>query len=178
MTYKNISNVVNRECQDCGARWHVHKNHAEQECVACKSGKVLERKYTQHKIFDNHVCLYCFTTFHSDSGLAKCPECNNLKIRKREATPSIAGCDFYIERVPARTQEALQRYVQDGIEPGDFLKSVLTNNLHNAIAQADDENLQAIREIVMFVYNHLPSNCWGSDEIVHEYIYGEPEEVE
>lgn len=65
---------------------------------------------------------------------------------------------------------SLSRYVEFGIEPGSFLMAVLTNDLVGAVGRADVENIKRIPEIVRYVYNHLPSGCWGSNEIVEEYI--------
>ena len=64
--------------------------------------------------------------------------------------------------VPEHTQGALQRYVEHGLMPGDFLVSVLTNDLFGAVARADSMNIHALKDICMFVYNELPSNAWGT----------------
>lgn len=64
----------------------------------------------------------------------------------------------------------LRRYVEKGIEPGSFLMAVLENNLIESIQKADATNLANIKEIVEYCYNEIPSDCWGSKEIVKEWI--------
>ena len=72
--------------------------------------------------------------------------------------------------IPERTLEGLKRYVKDKIPPGGFLTAVLENNLLNSFQRADGENRQAIPEIVYYVRNHLPANCWGLPEKVKKWL--------
>jgi len=64
--------------------------------------------------------------------------------------------------VPKHTLSALSHYVNLGIPTGGFLRSVLSNDLMGSFARADDFNLKAMKEIVSYIYNELPSNCHGS----------------
>ena len=61
---------------------------------------------------------------------------------------------------------ALERYVNDGIQPGGFLTSVLENDLSAACGRADHENSRNLVNIVGYVYNYIPANMWGSREKV------------
>lgn len=70
---------------------------------------------------------------------------------------------FYI---PERMMGGITRWVNDGIIPGDFLLSVITNNLKDACWYADDENLLNLPAFVSYFYNECPSQCWGSPEKV------------
>lgn len=72
--------------------------------------------------------------------------------------------------IPDRMYDALLRYVNNGIAPGDFLTAVLNNDLKEACARADDENRQLIYEYVKFLYNQAPSGCWGSPECVRAWV--------
>ena len=74
--------------------------------------------------------------------------------------------------LPQRTMHSLRRYADQRIPTGDFLYAVLTNNLMEAIGRADDENLEAIYGICMYVYNDIPATCHGSKEIVDEWLRG------
>jgi len=65
---------------------------------------------------------------------------------------------------------ALERYLNNGIMPGSFLTAVLQNNLCEAIGRADHMNQPNLHNIVGYIYNHLPSNSWGSPEKVKEYL--------
>jgi len=73
-------------------------------------------------------------------------------------------------KIPEYTREGLIKYCREGIKPGSFLTAVLENDLMRATAQADKENREAIFEICKFVYNELPSACWGSREKVRNWI--------
>lgn len=75
--------------------------------------------------------------------------------------------------IPELTRGALTRYVEKRIATGSFLYAVLTNNLFDAIAQADESNVNALRAIVRYIYNELPGGCWGSVETVNEWLGGE-----
>jgi hypothetical protein len=72
-------------------------------------------------------------------------------------------------KIPPTTMAALLRYVNKGYMPGHFLTAVLTNDLFEAVGQADVDNIQALPEIVKFVYTEVPGNAWGSKEAVREY---------
>ena len=65
--------------------------------------------------------------------------------------------------------EALQRYINYGIMPGDFLTAVLENNLSESVGRADLANGRNLRNIVCYIREHVPSNAWGSPKIVMEY---------
>jgi len=65
-------------------------------------------------------------------------------------------------KIPDRIKEAVNRYYNDGILPGSFLQAVLTNDLFGAVRHADPYSYAALREIISYVYNELPSKCHGS----------------
>lgn len=69
-----------------------------------------------------------------------------------------------------KTLEGIKNYVERGIPPGEFLYSVLTNNLKESIKTADEENLRDIVEIVEYCYQKIPSICWGSVERVRTWM--------
>ena len=72
--------------------------------------------------------------------------------------------------IPELTQGALQRYVEAKIEPGSFLTAVLCNDLFTAMGKADMFNQRALHAICMYIYNEVPGNCWGSKEIVNDWL--------
>lgn len=75
-------------------------------------------------------------------------------------------------KIPEEIKSSLKRYVDNKIPTGSFLQSVLENNLMNAVAKADYHNSKIISEICHYIYNTLPSNCYGSPEIVKEWLRG------
>jgi hypothetical protein len=64
----------------------------------------------------------------------------------------------------------MQRYIEEGIAPGAFLKAVLFNDLADAIAQADWINKPRLAEIVEWVSAHAPYSCWGSVQVVRDWL--------
>ena len=72
----------------------------------------------------------------------------------------------------ARTQmiDALDRYAQHRQPVGDFLRAVLENNLQSAVGHADDDNLRNLPAFVGYLYNEMPSPCWGSPEKVKAWL--------
>lgn len=72
--------------------------------------------------------------------------------------------------VPKHTLSSLSHYVNLGIPTGGFLMSVLSNDLMGSFARADEHNLKAMKEIVSYIYNELPSNCHGSEKRYHEWL--------
>jgi hypothetical protein len=74
---------------------------------------------------------------------------------------------FYI---PERMMGGIERWIQHGIPPGDFLMAVIENDLKGAVACADDENLPNLPAYVSYFYNKAPSPCWGSPEKAAAWI--------
>jgi hypothetical protein len=67
-----------------------------------------------------------------------------------------------VEMIPAHCQNGIRVFVLEGRIPGHFLKAVLSNDLKEAVGQADDVNLTCLRQYVRFLYNYAPQVCWGS----------------
>jgi|TARA_Y100000310_G_C20558322_1_gene751703 hypothetical protein len=64
---------------------------------------------------------------------------------------------------------SLKSWVEHGVQPGHFVTAVLTNNLFEAIARADSNNVKILQDIVQWVYSNAPSDCWGSVEKMKEW---------
>jgi len=71
--------------------------------------------------------------------------------------------------IPEQCQSALTRYINYGITPGQFLISVLSNDLFKAYENGDDDHINALPQLVKFIYNKLPSNSWGSLDKIHNF---------
>jgi hypothetical protein len=67
-------------------------------------------------------------------------------------------------KIPERMQNALRRYVLEGVPPGHFLTAVICNDLKGAVGAADDTNLELLQTYVRWFYNIAPAPCWGSKE--------------
>lgn len=60
--------------------------------------------------------------------------------------------------------DGVERYIEHGIEPGDFLQAVICNDLKEACVRADRTNQRLFFEIVFWFYNEAPEPCSGSAE--------------
>ena len=69
-------------------------------------------------------------------------------------------------------EESLRLYVEHRIKPGGFLQAVLSNDLFDSVARSDFENSQRLPEIIRYIYNSLPTECWGSKETVNNWLNG------
>jgi len=72
--------------------------------------------------------------------------------------------------LPAKTVLDLERYVFESRSPGAFLTAVLSNDLQMAVIYADDDNLARLKPICQFIFNRLPSICWGSETAVELHL--------
>jgi hypothetical protein len=72
--------------------------------------------------------------------------------------------------MPPHLIRSFERYVNERIETGKFLRSVLENDLNQAVCRADYMNFRLLPVIVRYVYNELPSTCWGDKEKVAAWL--------
>jgi hypothetical protein len=72
--------------------------------------------------------------------------------------------------IPDYMRGGIRRYIENGIEPGDFLQAVLRNDLRGAFERADGTNVNLIKEYIMFLYNYAPGGSWGSPENYEAWI--------
>lgn len=73
-------------------------------------------------------------------------------------------------QLPDYMADGVIRFVLHGIPPGDFLQAVLANDLMEAVGRADRDNQIALVQWAKFVYNELPSPCWGSRAKIASWI--------
>ena len=72
--------------------------------------------------------------------------------------------------VPEHDVDGLFLYVFHGIMPGSFLEAVLSNDLMESFGRADHINKEKIFNICQFIYNEIPSDCWGSPEKMQAWM--------
>lgn len=72
--------------------------------------------------------------------------------------------------IPEFIKNQIDEYVKLKCPPCGFLYAVLANDLMIAVTKADDVNIHYLRDIMLYVYNHTPSACWGSPKAVDEWL--------
>lgn len=72
--------------------------------------------------------------------------------------------------IPSSTLESINQYVQSGVPPSGFLYAVLSNNLRESYRCADEDNREALFEIVSYLWNKVPATCWGNPERVRHWL--------
>ena len=81
--------------------------------------------------------------------------------------------------LPANLQGGMKRYIEDGIEPGSFLRYCLENDFVGALGKAGPPLEMSIGDYLMqvasFLWNELPCRSsnqspWGSKEAVQQHI--------
>lgn len=82
---------------------------------------------------------------------------------EREAQRRFPGITY---NVPEHTREALECWIKEGRMPGDFVRSVVENDLRGAVTRADYINAGRLKDIIDFLNMEAPSPCWGSRENV------------
>jgi len=67
-------------------------------------------------------------------------------------------------------KQTIERYTEERLQPGSFITAVLSNDLIRACECADENNKHEIFNIVKYLYNNVPSQCWGSEERVKRWL--------
>lgn len=80
--------------------------------------------------------------------------------------------------LPEHMREGMQRYIEHGIVPGSFLRSVLENDLMGALKNADDINLHRLPDYGRFLYNDMPTAIFGSPKKVKAHAKAMAEQRE
>ena len=75
--------------------------------------------------------------------------------------------------IPDRMKLAIDAYVNDRRPVGGFLTAVLSNNLKESFAMADEDNRAHLYDIVRYCHNEIPFVCWGSPQKVKAWLQRE-----
>lgn len=72
--------------------------------------------------------------------------------------------------IPESLQKSLIDYIENGKKPGSCLMAILENKLVESFLTSDDDTSERMKDIVFYLYNTAPSNCWGSPEKVSSWM--------
>lgn len=71
--------------------------------------------------------------------------------------------------VPELIFGGIKRFFRYHLEPGAGLNAILSNDLRTTVQYCRNDVLESLRQI-MFLLNDLPSDCWGTQERVNDWI--------
>ena len=71
--------------------------------------------------------------------------------------------------IPEHMRGPMKEYIENGLTPGSFLTAVLSNDLRDAVLQADDINKTLLPQYIEFLVWYLPAIAWGSTELVERW---------
>lgn len=66
------------------------------------------------------------------------------------------------DQIPETTLETLEAWVATARPLGGFTEALIANDLKEAFARADDENIRAMFHTVAWLYHRAPMAAWGS----------------
>lgn len=70
---------------------------------------------------------------------------------------------------PNNFGDTWQYYMERGISPGSFGEALLCNDLVDAVHRADWINKDLIPQHVMWLWDNLPYEAWGSKEAYEKW---------
>ncbi len=78
--------------------------------------------------------------------------------------------------IPGHCRDSVRAYVETGQPVGEFLQSVIANDLSVSVCRADDVNIHRLADYVKFFWNYAPVACWGSRDKYQQWIERHREE--
>ena len=76
--------------------------------------------------------------------------------------------------VAQSTLASLEKYRDDRLHPGGWLRAILANDLSCAVGSAsvDNQSWAVLRDIVAWIYNNVPIVATGSYAAVDDWLNG------
>jgi hypothetical protein len=93
------------------------------------------------------------------------------EIRESLRTPTLSDSRKYGE-APVRILDSIHAYVEHRRMPGGFVVAVLENSLSGALGAADDASRRGLDDIMSYLWNEVPADCWGSPAKVEAWLNG------
>lgn len=76
-----------------------------------------------------------------------------------------AKVDFFERGLPSYMWSGVEKWLRYGVQPGNFLSSVISNNLKMSFIHADGTNQIMMYTWVQFFYNTIDGRAWGHDAL-------------
>ena len=80
--------------------------------------------------------------------------------------------DIDWDNCPDHVRPALENYILNRIGTGGFLYQVLVNDLFGAFGRADEINKKEMDLIIRFLFNEVPTVCYGTPKKVAQWLQG------
>lgn len=71
--------------------------------------------------------------------------------------------------IPESTLETLVAWITTGRPMGSFTEAVVRNDLKEAFARADDDNIRAMFHTVVWLHNCAPIGSWGDPSVLKDW---------
>lgn len=71
--------------------------------------------------------------------------------------------------LPFNMRESMKLYLEEGIQPGNFLYNILINDFAAAVRSSDSVNKHYLLMYANFL-NNAPLSCWGSEQMVRDWM--------
>lgn len=78
--------------------------------------------------------------------------------------------DEEYQGIPEHLRDGLRYYIEKHIPVGHFLTGVLASDLSVTVGHADPISKANLADIVIWLWNEAPSDCWGSPQAVTAWI--------
>ena len=91
------------------------------------------------------------------------------EFRESLQTPTLSDSRKYGE-APVHILDSINAYVEHRRRPGGFLTAVLEDSLTGALRAADDASRRGLDDIMLYLWNEVPADCWGSPEKVAAWL--------
>lgn len=73
-------------------------------------------------------------------------------------------------QLPDSWTQALERYTNERIETGGFLRAVLENDLRCAFKRTIPGSEHQLRALIDYCFEHLPRRAWGTPDAVRLWL--------
>jgi hypothetical protein len=85
-------------------------------------------------------------------------------------SPTMAEFEIGVRQLPLHMHQPVLRYIERGIPPDSFLRSIFENDFVHAACSAEPEDQVALLAYATFLYCDAPIACWGSANKVECWI--------
>lgn len=71
--------------------------------------------------------------------------------------------------LPPHLRDGMERWIEQGITPGSFLRAVLRNDLKEAVLRADEVSFASLSLIIRWLIIYAPEGSYGSDKVFSQW---------